>query len=86
MPLAKPRSARLHRALIRAVTAGSTGAADHPHLVIALPPKLDLPIFVNNLKDLEFSASRKEFAEAGLSQARLLVPVLLPDFVCGHRC
>jgi hypothetical protein len=65
--------------LIRAVTAGSTGAADHPHLVIALPPNLDLSIFVNNLKDLEFSAIAQGVRRSGS------VPVLLQDFVCGHR-
>jgi hypothetical protein len=33
--------------LIRAFTAGSTGAAGHLHLVIALPPNPDLSVFVN---------------------------------------
>jgi len=39
------------------------GEADHVHLLIALPPNLDLSNFVNNLKTTRSRLLRKEFAE-----------------------
>ena len=39
------------------------GEADHVHLLIALPPNLDLSKFVNNLKTTSSRLLRKEFAE-----------------------
>ena len=56
------------------------GEADHVHLLVALPPNLDLSRFVNNLKTTSSRLLRKEFADrlkAGLSQARILVPLVL---------
>jgi putative transposase len=38
------------------------GEADHIHLLIALPPNLDLSVFVNNLKTTSSRLIRKEFA------------------------
>ena len=56
------------------------GEADHVHLLVALPPNLDLSRFVNNLKTTSSRLLRKKFADrlkAGLSQARILVPLVL---------
>ena len=56
------------------------GEADHVHLLVALPPNLDLSRSVNNLKTTGSRLLRKEFADrlkAGLSQARILVPFVL---------
>jgi putative transposase len=39
------------------------GEADHVHLLIELPPNLDLSVFVNNLKTTSSRLLRKEFAE-----------------------
>jgi putative transposase len=39
------------------------GEADHVHLLIALPPNLDLSIFVNNLKTTSSRLLRKEFVD-----------------------
>jgi hypothetical protein len=39
------------------------GEADHVHLLVALPPNLDLSRFVNNLKTTSSRLLRKEFAE-----------------------
>jgi len=39
------------------------GEADHVHLLIALPPNLDLSNFVNNLKTTRSWLLRKEFAK-----------------------
>ena len=39
------------------------GEADHVHLLIALPPNLDLSNLVNNLKTTRSRLLRKEFAE-----------------------
>jgi putative transposase len=38
------------------------GEVDHVHLLIALPPNLDLSVFVNNLKTTSSRLIRKEFA------------------------
>ena len=38
------------------------GEPDHVHLLIALPPNLDLSAFVNNLKTTTSRLVRKEFA------------------------
>jgi putative transposase len=38
------------------------GEADHVHLLIKLPPNLDLSVFVNNLKTTSSRLLRKEFA------------------------
>ena len=38
------------------------GEVDHIHLLIALPPNLDLSSFVNNLKTTSSRLIRKEFA------------------------
>lgn len=40
------------------------GEPDHVHLLIALPPNLDLSGFVNNLKTTTSRLLRKEFAES----------------------
>ena len=39
------------------------GGADHVHLLVALPPNLDLSRFVNNLKTTSSRPLRKEFAD-----------------------
>jgi putative transposase len=39
------------------------GEPDHVHLLVALPPNLDLSRFVNNLKTTSSRLLRKEFAE-----------------------
>ena len=39
-----------------------SGEVDHIHLLIALPPNLDLSSFVNNLKTISTRLIRKEFA------------------------
>jgi putative transposase len=39
------------------------GEPDHVHLLLALPPNLDLSRFVNNLKTTSSRLLRKEFAE-----------------------
>ena len=39
------------------------GEADHVHLLVALPPNLDLSRFVNNLKTTSSRLLRKEFAD-----------------------
>ena len=39
------------------------GEADHVHLLIALPPNLDLSNFINDLKTTRSWLLRKEFAE-----------------------
>jgi putative transposase len=39
------------------------GEVDHIHLLIALPPNLDLSNFVNNLKTTSSRLLRKEFAQ-----------------------
>lgn len=39
------------------------GEADHAHLLIELPPNLDLSRFVNNLKTTSSRLLRKEFAD-----------------------
>jgi putative transposase len=39
------------------------GEPDHAHLLVALPPNLDLSSFVNNLKTTTSRLVRKEFAE-----------------------
>ena len=39
------------------------GEADHVHLLIALPPNLDLSNFVNNLKTTSSRLLRQEFAD-----------------------
>lgn len=38
------------------------GEPDHVHLLVSLPPKLDLSRFVNNLKTTTSRLIRKEFA------------------------
>jgi putative transposase len=38
------------------------GEADHVHLLIAMPPNVDLSRFVNNLKTTSSRLIRKEFA------------------------
>jgi putative transposase len=40
-----------------------SGEADHVQLLLALPPNLDLSIFVNNLKTTSSRLLRKEFAD-----------------------
>ena len=39
------------------------GEADHVHLLVALPPNLDLSRFVNNLKTTNSRLLRKEFTD-----------------------
>jgi putative transposase len=39
------------------------GEPDHIHLLLELPPNLDLSVFVNNLKTTSSRLLRKEFAE-----------------------
>jgi putative transposase len=39
------------------------GEPDHVHLLVSLPPNLDLSNFVNNLKTTSSRLLRKEFAE-----------------------
>jgi putative transposase len=39
------------------------GEADHVHLLLELPPNLDLSVFVNNLKTTSSRLLRKEFAD-----------------------
>ena len=38
------------------------GEADHVHVLLELPPNLDLSVFVNNLKTTSSRLLRKEFA------------------------
>lgn len=39
------------------------GEADHVHLLISLPPNLDLSAFVNNLKTTSSRLVRRDFAD-----------------------
>ena len=61
------------------------GEADHVHLLIALPPNLDLSGFVNNLKTTSSRLIRKEFA-AKLARVYWKKPVFWSRSYCIISC
>jgi len=60
------------------------GEPDHVHLLIALPPNLDLSNFVNNLKTTSSRLVRKEFADHLAGTYRK--PVLWSRSYCIVSC
>jgi len=57
---------------------------DHVHLLVSLPPNLDLSRFVNNLKTTTSRLIRKEFADEVNRFYRK--PVLLSRSYCAISC
>jgi putative transposase len=60
------------------------GEADHVHLLIALPPNLNLSVFVNNLKTTSSRLLRKEFA--GRLNRAYRMPVFWSRSYCIISC
>ena len=61
------------------------GESDHVHLLITLPPNLDLSGFVNNLKTTSSRLIRKEFS-AKLSRVYWKQPVFWSRSYCIISC